>query len=267
MTTIYPRPKKALGQNFLTDNNIVAKILTAADIQPEDHVLEVGPGRGALTNLLTRQAKKLVCVEFDRELAEILRQQYKDNHQVTIHEQDILKVDFASLLGEATGNWKVVANLPYNISTPVLFRFLEERKRFSRLVLMLQKEVGERLSASPGSGDYGIITVLLGLWFEVKKEFLVASNCFYPAPKVDSVVISLVPRKQPLAEVKDEQFFRQVVKASFAQRRKTLHNCLKAARLAEPDKLSLAFEKSGIDGKRRGETLSIAEFAELAQQF
>lgn len=261
MNTLYPRPKKALGQNFLTDRNIINKILTAADLQPKDQVLEVGPGRGALTNLLSERVGKLVCVEFDHELAEILRKQYKDKAQVLIHEQDILKTDFTELLGDTTESFKLVANLPYNISTPVLFRFLEERHRFSRLVLMLQKEVGERLAAPAGSKNYGIITVLLGLWFEIKREFVVPASCFYPAPKVDSVVISLVPREKPLALVEDEQLFKQVVKAGFAQRRKTLHNCLKAAGLPVA-----ALEASGIDGKRRGETLSIIEFAELTRK-
>ncbi|CAH2031140.1 16S rRNA (adenine(1518)-N(6)/adenine(1519)-N(6))-dimethyltransferase RsmA [Trichlorobacter ammonificans] len=262
MTVSYPRPRKALGQNFLTDGNIVAKILRAADIGPGDNVLEVGPGRGALTELLARKAGRVTAIEFDRDLAEILRQRFRDTPAVTIHEQDVLKVDFASLLGNE--RWKVVANLPYNISTPVLFRFLEERHCFSRLVLMLQKEVGERLAAPPDCGDYGIVTVLLGLWFEIRREFPVPPGCFYPVPRVDSVVVSLVPRPQPLAPVPDQQLFERVVRAAFAQRRKTLHNCLKAAGLADPATLARALEHCGIDGRRRGETLTIAEFAALA---
>jgi len=140
MSEYYPPPRKALGQNFLTDGNIIAKILRSAAIEAEDFVLEVGPGRGALTDLLVQRAAEVVAVEFDRELARILRLRFSENPQVVIHEQDILKVDFAQLLGDR--RYKVVANLPYNISTPVLFRFLEERRRFSRLVLMLQKRWG-----------------------------------------------------------------------------------------------------------------------------
>jgi len=146
MSEYYPPPRKALGQNFLTDGNIIAKILRSAAIEAEDFVLEVGPGRGALTDLLVQRAAEVVAVEFDRELARILRLRFSENPQVVIHEQDILKVDFAQLLGDR--RYKVVANLPYNISTPVLFRFLKERRRFSRLVLMLQKRWGAAGSES-----------------------------------------------------------------------------------------------------------------------
>lgn len=262
MSEYYPRPRKALGQNFLTDGNIIAKILRSAAIGSDDCVLEVGPGRGALTDLLAQRAARVVAVEFDRDLAEILRQRFNDNPQVVIHEQDILKVDFAALLGDR--RYKVVANLPYNISTPVLFRFLEERQRFSRLVLMLQKEVGERLAAKADCADYGIVTVLLGLWFDIRREFLVAPGCFYPAPKVDSVVISLTPRSAPLAAVNDHRLFERVVRAAFGQRRKTLSNCLKAGELAGHDTLAQALADNAIDGRRRGETLAIQEFAGLA---
>lgn len=263
MSGFYPRPRKALGQNFLTDGNIIAKILRAAAIGPDDCVLEVGPGRGALTDLLARQAGRVIAVEFDRDLAEILRQRFKEDQSVTIHEQDILKVDFGALLGEEA-RFKVVANLPYNISTPVIFRFMEERRRFSRLVLMLQKEVGQRLSAPPDCSDYGVITVLLGQWFDIRREFLVAPGCFHPAPKVDSVVISMTPRELPLAPVQDYRLFEQVVRAAFAQRRKTLANCLKAAELADGATMLKVSELCGIDGGRRGETLSIDEFAALS---
>lgn len=261
-SALYPRPRKCLGQNFLTDGNIISKILRSAAVGPDDCVLEVGPGRGALTDLLAQRAARTVAVEFDRDLAEILRQRFSGNSAVVIHEQDILKVDFAALLG--TDRYTVVANLPYNISTPVIFRFLEERQRFTRLVLMLQKEVGERLAAPPDCGDYGIITVLLGLWFDIHREFLVAPGCFHPAPKVDSVVIRMTPRELPRAEVHDQQFFTQVVRAAFAQRRKTLLNCLKAAECAETAVIGKALDRCGIDGRRRGETLSIAEFAALS---
>ena len=262
MSEYYPPPRRALGQNFLTDGNIIAKILRSAAIEAEDFVLEVGPGRGALTDLLVQRAAQVVAVEFDRELARILRLRFSENPQVVIHEQDILKVDFAQLLGDR--RYKVVANLPYNISTPVLFRFLKERRRFSRLVLMLQKEVGERLAAKADCADYGIVTVLLGMWFDIRREFPVAPGSFYPIPKVDSVVISLTPRPEPLAAVTDHHLFERVVRAAFGQRRKTLSNCLKGAELADYDRLAQALADSGIDGKRRGETLTIQEFAGLA---
>lgn len=262
MSQNFPRPRKSLGQNFLTDRNILAKILAAAELQPTDQVLEVGPGRGALTELLAGRVKRLVAVEFDRDLAALLRERFSADQSVVLHEQDILKVDFEALLGAQ--QYKVVANLPYNISTPVLFRFLEDRQRFSRLVVMLQKEVGERLAAKPDCSDYGVLTVLFRQWFEVKREFLVPPGCFYPPPKVDSVVISLLPLPASRVEVGNQQLFERVVRAGFAMRRKTLWNCLKSAELASPEVLELALEQCGIEGKRRGETLPLEEFAALS---
>ena len=161
--------------------------------------------------------------------------------------------------------FKVVANLPYNISTPVLFRFLEERQRFSKLVVMLQKEVGERLAAPPDCSEYGVLTVLFRLWFEVKREFLVPPGCFHPAPKVDSVVISLVPLPAARVQVGDQALFERVVKAAFAMRRKTLWNCLKSAELLDAVQLEQVLSTCGIDGRRRGETLDLEEFASLSR--
>lgn len=263
MTGQFPRPRKALGQNFLTDQNIIAKILQAAELGANDRVLEVGPGRGALTNLLASRVRQLIAVEFDRDLAEILRQRFRDVPQVTVVEQDVLKVDFGTLLSDF--RFKVVANLPYNISTPVLFRFLEERRRFSKLVVMLQKEVGDRLAASADTGEYGVLTVLFRQWFEVKREFVVAPGCFFPAPKVDSVVLSLVPLATSRVEVGDQELFTRLVRAAFAMRRKTLWNCLKSAGIADAVRLEEVLFSCAIDGRRRGETLDIEEFARLSR--
>jgi 16S rRNA (adenine1518-N6/adenine1519-N6)-dimethyltransferase len=263
MNTAFPRPRKALGQNFLTDCNIINKILNAAAVGKDDCVLEVGPGRGALTELLAQRAGRLVAVEFDRDLAALLGKQFAAEEQVLIHEQDILKVDFEQLLGPY--RYKVVANLPYNISTPVLFRFLEERHRFVKLVVMLQKEVGERLAALPDCSDYGILTVLFRQWFDVKREFLVSPGCFFPSPKVDSVVISLVPLTVSRVEVGDQQLFERLVKAAFGMRRKTLWNCLKSGGLAELEQLEQLLSSCAIDGRRRGETLDIEEFSLLSR--
>lgn len=263
MNSSFPRPRKALGQNFLTDRNIIHKILNAADLQASDNILEIGPGRGALTELLAGRSCHLVAVEFDRDLAALLRERFTGQQQVVIHEQDILKVAFDQLLGEQT--FKVVANLPYNISTPVLFRLLEERHRFSKLVVMLQKEVGERLAAPPDCSDYGILTVLFRQWFDIKKEFLVPPGCFFPPPKVDSVVISLVPLAASRVEVTNQELFEKVVKAGFSMRRKTLWNCLKSADLLDPVQLEVVLQHCDIDGRRRGETLSLDEFALLSR--
>ena len=157
--------------------------------------------------------------------------------------------------------WKVVANLPYNISTEVLFRLMEVRDRLARMILMLQKEVGDRLVAAPDCSDYGVTTVLLGLWFDMRREFIVPPGCFHPRPKVDSAVLSFVPLPGPRVPVGDEEVFRRVVKGAFAMRRKTLINCLKAAELTTIDDLHAILADCGIDGQRRGETLSLDEFA------
>jgi 16S rRNA (adenine1518-N6/adenine1519-N6)-dimethyltransferase len=239
--------------------------VTAADLNGDDQVLEVGPGRGALTDLLADKVNRLVAVEFDRDLAALLRHRFAEQPQVSIHEQDILKVDFATLLLPDDQPRKVAANLPYNISTPVLFRFLEERRRFSRLVVMLQKEVGERLAAPPDCSEYGVLTVLFRQWFEVKLEFLVPPGCFFPPPKVDSVVISLVPLVDSRVDVGDQALFERLVKAAFAMRRKTLANCLKAAEIIDSVRMEEALVGCGIDGRRRGETLSLEEFALLGR--
>ena len=258
-------PIKSLGQNFLVDRNIIDKIIGCAQIRPDDALLEIGPGRGALTEQLAQRAARLVVVEDDHVLARALTEQYRGNPRVTVVDGDILAIDLAAVLGDLSGGWKVVANLPYNISSPVLFRLLEQRAHFSRLVLMLQKEVGERLVASAGCADYGVTTLLLGLWFDMRREFIVAPGCFHPRPKVDSVVVSFVPLPKPRVDVGSEEVFRRVVKGAFAMRRKTLFNCLKAAELAAPDELGRLLDVCGIDGQRRGETLSLEEFASLSR--
>lgn len=259
------RPLKSLGQNFLVDRNIIDKIIQSANIDPQDAVLEIGPGRGALTEHLAQRAGRLVLVEYDHALAASLAERYQDDPRVTVVDADVLTVDFVNLLGEAPAGWKVVANLPYNISSPVLFKLLEYRALFSRMVLMLQREVGERLVAAPGCSDYGVTTALLGLWFDMRREFIVPPGCFHPRPKVDSAVISFVPLTKPRVEVGSEETYRRVVKGAFAMRRKTLSNCLKATKLAGPDELSRLFDVCGIDGQRRGETLSLEEFAFLSR--
>jgi 16S rRNA (adenine1518-N6/adenine1519-N6)-dimethyltransferase len=260
------RPLKALGQNFLVDGNIIDKIISSADVHPEDNVLEIGPGRGALTEILVQRAGRLVLVEFDHALAAALKRRYADDPRVTVIDGDILAVDLLEILA-AADSWKVVANLPYNISTAVLFRLQEIRGKLSRMILMLQKEVGDRLVAQPDCSDYGVTTVLLGLWFDMRREFLVPPGCFHPSPKVDSAVLRFVPLPAPRVAVGDEGVFRRVVKGAFAMRRKTLINCLKAAELVSLEELHTVLSECGIEGKRRGETLSLDEFAVLSRRF
>lgn len=260
------RPLKSLGQNFLVDTNIIDRIISSADIHPEDCVLEIGPGRGALTEIMARLAGRLVLIEFDHALAAGLKKRFEHDPHVTVIDGDILSVDLAEILtGAAT--WKVVANLPYNISTAVLFRLMEIRGKLSRMILMLQKEVGDRLVAPPDCKDYGVTTVLLGVWFDIRREFLVRPGSFHPSPKVDSAVLRFDPLAVPRVAVGDEGVFRRVVKGAFAMRRKTLINCLKAAELVPLDELQQVLAACGIDGKRRGETLTLDEFAALSRRF
>lgn len=259
------KPLKSLGQNFLVDQGMISRIIRAADISEQDAVLEIGPGRGALTEHLTRQAGRLVLVEYDHVLAAWHADNFKDQPKVKVVDADILAVDLNEVLGDNPGKWKVVANLPYNISTPVLFRLLEYRALFSRMILMFQKEVGDRLVAAPACSDYGVTTVLLGLWFDMRRELLVPAGCFHPSPKVDSAVISFVPLAAPRVEVGDEVIFKRVVKGAFAMRRKTLSNCLKSAELMDKKMVDPFLEECGIDGRRRGETLSLEEFARLSR--
>jgi len=263
------RAKKSLGQNFLIDDNVLSRIVACVAPTPEDAILEVGPGRGALTKLLAASGAQFLAVEWDRDLLPILNAEFAGAPNVEIGHGDILRVDLRQLLSSrnAGRKWKVAANLPYNISSQVLFRFLEVSDLFERLVLMLQKEVGDRLVAPPGCKDYGALTVLLRLHFDIRREFPVKPGSFRPVPKVDSVVLRFTPLPAPRDEVGDEDFFRRLVKGAFNQRRKTLLNSLRSAGIgAEDDSLPVAFSKTGIDGGRRGETLSLEEFAALSRE-
>jgi 16S rRNA (adenine1518-N6/adenine1519-N6)-dimethyltransferase len=263
------RAKKALGQNFLVDDSVLSRIVSCVAPDTADSILEVGPGRGALTKLLAASGAQFLAVEWDRDLLPILAAEFAASPNVEIGHGDILRVDLRQLLSSraAGKKWKVAANLPYNISSQVLFRFLECSDLFERLVLMLQKEVGDRLVAPAGCKDYGALTVLLRLHFDIRREFLVKPGAFRPVPKVDSAVLSFTPLDKPRVEVGDEDFFRRLVKGAFNQRRKTLLNSLRSAGIgAEDDSLPEAFVRTGIDGGRRGETLSLDEFAALSRE-
>src|SRR6185369_13799741 len=206
---------------------------------------------GALTKLLAASGAQFLAIEWDRDLLPLLSAEFAASPNVEIGHGDILRVDLEQLLSSrgAGRKWKVAANLPYNISSQVLFRFLECSALFERLVLMLQKEVGDRLTAPAGCKDYGALTVLLRLHFDIRREFLVKPGSFRPIPKVDSAVLCFTPLGRPRAEVGDEALFRRLVKGAFLQRRKTLLNSLRSAGFgAEDDSLTLALSRSGIDG-------------------
>lgn len=254
------RPKKRFGQNFLRDQQVVERILEAAELDSSDNLLEIGPGLGALTDRLLPGVGKLHVMELDRDLAASLQARPEDNLQV--HMGDALRLDWAELL--TAPPYKLVANLPYNISSQILFKILDNRLLFSRLVLMFQQEVGDRLCAEPNSKQYGILSVLCQNWFDISRVVRVPPGAFFPPPKVDSVVLRFDAREQPRVAVADEVFFRRVVKGAFGQRRKTLRNSLKGAGLSF-EGLSEAMAEIGIDGGRRAETLSLEEFGALAE--
>jgi 16S rRNA (adenine1518-N6/adenine1519-N6)-dimethyltransferase len=261
------RAKKSLGQNFLVDANVLSRIVKAVDVNPEDRILEIGPGKGALTELLCRTAKHIVAVELDRRMVALLREKFDQQNNVEIVADDILDSDLQQLLSRRwTGKWKSAANLPYNISSQVLFKFIDNRNLFSELVLMLQKEVGDRLLARPCTKEYGILSVFCQLYFDVSRELHVKPGSFRPIPKVDSLVLKFRVLESPRVEVGDEQFFRTIVKSAFSQRRKTLWNCLRSAfPLIVENALMGIFHDCGVDPRRRGETLSLDEFALLAK--
>ncbi len=261
---IYVRPKKSLGQHFLTDTNIARDIVEAANITGDDAVVEIGPGNGILTRLLAERAKKVIAIEIDERLADGLKNDLAGFKNIELLHADALQFPFEKI----EGRFKVAANLPYYITTPIIFHLLESRDKIVSMTLMMQKEVAERIAAKPGGKDYGVLSIAVQFYTEPLINFIVPSSAFYPKPKVESAVVSFSILKKRRVDVLDEGFFFKVVRAAFSQRRKTLRNALKAANLPKTtdDALDSAFTKTGIDPKRRGETLSIAEFAKLADQ-
>lgn len=255
------RPRKRFGQNFLRAPHVVAQILAAAELSPGERVMEIGPGLGALTDQLLAAGAEVLACEVDRDLVAALAK--RGAEQLTVHQGDVLKSPWPALL--TAPPYKLIANLPYNISSQVLFKLLDHRPLFSRLVLMFQKEVGDRLLAAPASRDYGILSVLVQNWYTVTRVVKVAPGCFHPPPKVESVVLRFDPRPQPLAAVADESAFRLLVKAVFAQRRKTLRNGLLGAGYA-PAAVDRALDALALAPTVRGETLTIAQMARLAEK-
>lgn len=254
------RPKKRFGQNFLQDRHVVEGILSAAGLEPHDRVLEIGPGLGALTDRLLPEVAKLHVIEIDRDLGASLQARSETN--LSVHLGDALALDWDAILPEPP--YKLIANLPYNISSQIVFKILDHRHLFSRLVLMFQQEVGERLCASPGGRDYGILSVLSQVWFDIRRVLRVPPGAFYPPPKVHSAVLCFDALAQPRIAVDDDNFFRRVVKAAFSQRRKTLRNSLTGGGFGF-EGLEDALRTVGIDPGRRAETLDLEEFGRLTQ--
>lgn len=254
--------KKRFGQHFLHDPAVIDKIVAAARLDPEQRVVEIGPGLGVLTDQLLEKVPRVAVMEIDRDLIALLHQRY--NERLIIHEGDVLKLPWFDLLTDPP--YTLVANLPYNISSQILFKLLEHRPLFNRMVLMFQREVGDRLMAQPGTKAYGILSVLCQLWYDIDKVALVKPGAFNPPPKVDSLVLSFLPLAQPRVDPVDETLFKKMVKGAFTQRRKTLRNSLLASGFnaaAIDDALSLA----AIDPGCRGETLSLQQFSALTRAF
>jgi 16S rRNA (adenine1518-N6/adenine1519-N6)-dimethyltransferase len=258
-------PRKGWGQHFLIDRNILNRVIETAEVGKEDVVLEVGPGLGEMTLLLADRVQKVVAVEIDPRLAERLRQKAKDHPNVEVVQKDILKVNFDQFVDRRGTGIKVVANLPYQITTPLLFRFIDSRHLFSSLTLMVQREVAERLAAPAGGKEYGPLSIFVQVVSDLSIRFFVKPASFFPRPKVDSAVIRMVWREKPLVDLRDEDWFKKVVKGCLGYRRKTLANALKHSGLSLPDDLEGRLERIDIDSRRRPETLTIEEFGGLAE--
>ena len=262
--------KKSFGQNFLTDTNILQKIVDTAEIDDQVNVIEIGPGIGALTEFLAERAAEVMAFEIDHRLVPILADTLRDFDNVTVVNEDILKVDLAQHIQNFKNPdlpIKVVANLPYYITTPILMHLIESGIPFSEFVVMMQKEVADRISAKPNTKAYGSLSIAVQYYMTAKVAFIVPRTVFVPAPNVDSAILKMVRRPEPAVAVEDEKFFFKVSKASFTHRRKTLWNNLTGyfGKTEEvKDKLTKALDQAGLSPSVRGEALGLEEFASLA---
>jgi len=261
------KPKKRLGQTFLFKQFIAEEIILLSDIKSHDSVVEIGAGLGVLTLPLAERAAKVIGLEYDLALVSLLKKFIKHKN-VEIIRADALNFDYGEIFNKNKIKLKIIGNLPYYLTSPLIFKLLKLKSIIELILLMIQKEVADRIIACPGTRDYGTISIFSQLYCDVSKQLTVTKDCFYPRPKVDSEVVKFTIRDKPLVEVKDEQFFEKLVRASFSQRRKTLFNSLKGAHYLNRGKQKIiqAIESSGIDPKRRPETLSIGEFDTLCQQ-
>ncbi|XVK96559.1 16S rRNA (adenine(1518)-N(6)/adenine(1519)-N(6))-dimethyltransferase RsmA [Staphylococcus nepalensis] len=261
--------KKSLGQNFLIDVNIIHNIMDASDIDENTGIIEVGPGMGSLTEQLAKNAKKVIAFEIDQRLIPVLNETMAPYQNVTIVNEDILKADIAHYVTEALADCEkilVVANLPYYITTPILLNLMQQKLPIDGYVVMMQKEVGERLDAEVGTKAYGSLSIVAQYYTETSKVLTVPKTVFLPPPNVDSIVMKLMKRDQPIVEVEDEDKFFKMSKAAFGQRRKTINNNYQSLFTNGKENKQIILdwlESSNIDPRRRGETLSIKEFAHL----
>jgi 16S rRNA (adenine1518-N6/adenine1519-N6)-dimethyltransferase len=264
--------KKSLGQNFLIDTNILNRIVDHAELTDETGAIEIGPGIGALTEQLAKRAKKVLAFEIDQRLLPILADTLSPYPHAKVIHQDVLKANLKETLAqefEGIEDLMVVANLPYYVTTPILMKLLEEQIPVRGIVVMLQKEVADRIAAKPGTKDYGSLSIAIQYYTEAETVMVVPKTVFNPQPNVDSAVIRLIRRNEPAVKVENEAFFFKVVRASFGQRRKTiLNNLVNNLPNGKANKAAIeqALSEASVDPKRRGETLSIEEFGKLSDE-
>ncbi len=262
--------KKGYGQNFLIDYNILTGIAESAGVSKDDCVLEIGPGIGSLTQVLAENSKKVIAVEIDNKLIPILADTLGDYENIKVINQDILKTNIDALINEECDGKpiKVVANLPYYITTPIILGLLEKQYKIESITVMIQKEVAERISATEKSKDYGALSIAVQYYCDVNYDFTVSAGCFIPQPKVDSSVITLTPTKEKKYKTNNEKLFFKIVKCAFGQRRKTLVNSIanQSGLAISKEQIASVLEGMGLDARVRGEALSITQFCELADR-
>ena len=262
------RHSKSLGQNFLSDKNIIDAIIEGSGIGAEDLVIEIGPGMGVLTAAAAECASRVVAVEIDRHLIPILTETLEDYDNVELINADVMKTDLSEVVEKyrTSGKVRIIGNLPYYITTPIVMKLLDERVPADSITIMMQKEVADRIKASPGSKTYGALSVAVGFYCTVRHIANAPKEVFVPRPKVDSTVIRLDVRQERPVELVDEKLFFETIKKGFGQRRKTLLNSLTGIRGMPKESIAAVLADCGIDSRRRAETLSMSEFADLANE-
>ena len=261
------RPLKKFGQSFLTDRNIIRKIISHAKLGRSDTAFEIGAGHGELTFPIAEKVKKVIAIEIDRNLCQILKEKITSFKNVELVEGDILKINIRQLIiGDkelSDGSTKVIGNLPYYITTPILMKLFQEKNLFSQLIVMVQREVAERMIANPGTKNYGALSIAVAYHTEVEKLFTVGKKAFYPESKVDSAVVRMKIRKEPPVRVHNEKLFSSFIKAIFGGRRKMLHNALLRISCLDKEKVEELLSDADIDPRTRAENISLAEFARI----
>lgn len=258
---------KSLGQNFLVDDNVIENIVESANITKEDLVIEIGPGLGTLTARLLEKAKKVIAIELDNRMINILNDRFSLYENFELINEDVLKVDLRKLISENKAQKvKVVANLPYYITTPIIMKLLEDKLEIESITVMVQKEVAKRLTAKPGDKLSGAITYSVNYYCEPKEVVIVPNSSFIPEPEVESEVIKLKLRKEPPVQIKNEEIFFKLIKASFMQRRKTLINGITNSGIMKKEEFKELLKKVGLNENVRGESLSMQDFANIANE-